>query len=69
MWQTETPNDRVAQNLGIDKSTVSQIRQRCLKTGTLKKNTYPKDKPYRKLTPTADANSTHSRKETWNTSS
>ena len=46
-------NDRVAQNLGIDKSTVSRIRQRFLTTGTLKKNTYPKDKAYRKLTPTA----------------
>ena len=56
VWQTEAlgmTNDQVAQNLGIDKSTVSRIRQRFLTTGSLKKTTYPKDKAYRKLTPTA----------------
>ena len=46
-------NGTVAQNLRVDKSTVSRIRQRFLTTGSLKKNTYPKDKVYRKVTSTA----------------
>ena len=53
MWQTEVlglNNEQVAHNLGVDKSTVSRIRQRFLTTGNLKKNTYPKERAYRKLT-------------------
>ena len=52
VWQTEAlglNNEKVADNLGVDKSTVSRIRQRFLTTGSLAKNRYPKERAYRKL--------------------
>ncbi|SMN02410.1 Mobile element protein [uncultured Candidatus Thioglobus sp.] len=53
VWQTEAlgySSRQVGNNIGVDRSTVSRIRQRWLTFGTLKKATYPQDKAYRKLT-------------------
>lgn len=53
IWQSEAlgySNKQVANNIGVDKSTVSRIRQRWYTSGSLKKATYPKEKAYRKLT-------------------
>ena len=56
VWQTEGLGFSVrqaAENLGVDKSTVSRIRQKFRNTGCISKKKYPKDKAYRKLTLTA----------------
>ena len=45
--------DLGSENLGVDKSTVSRIRQKFRNTGRISKKRYPKDKAYRKLTSTA----------------
>ena len=45
--------DLGSENLGVDKSTVSRIRQKVRNTGRISKKRYPKDKAYRKLTSTA----------------
>ena len=44
---------QASENLGVDKSTVSRIRQKFCDTGCVSKKTYLKDKAYRKLTSTA----------------
>ena len=41
---------RQQKKLGVDKSTVSRIRQKWLASGSLTKKTYTKDRTYRKLT-------------------
>ena len=46
-------HERVAQNIGVDRSTVSNIIQLFYTTGAVAKKVYPKDKAYRKLTTTA----------------
>ena len=48
VWQTEVlgmKNEQIAQNFGVDKSTVSRTGQRFWN-----KDTYPKKRAYRKLT-------------------
>ena len=53
IWQTEGLGyslTRVAQNLGVDKSTVSRVRQLFYLTGSVAHTKYPKEKAYRELT-------------------
>ena len=51
VWQTEAlehSNEQAAKNLGVDKSTVSQIQHKFLISDSIEKKAYPKDKAYRK---------------------
>lgn len=53
VWQREAQGksvDRIAQNLCVDKSTVSRVLKIFHLTGQVSKKSYPKDKSYRKLT-------------------
>ena len=53
VWQVEAlgySHERVAQNVGVDKSTVSRTLELFLSTGSVSKRPYPKDKAFRKLT-------------------
>ena len=53
MWQVEAlgySHERVAQNVGVDPSTVSRTLELFLSTGSVSKKPYPKDKTFRKLT-------------------
>ena len=53
LWQTEAlgrSDKEAASSLGVDRSTVSRLRQKWLTTGSISKKTYPTEKAHRKLT-------------------
>lgn len=53
VWQAEAlglSNKQTAENLGVDPSTVSRIRQKFLISGSVDKKAYPKEKAHRLLT-------------------
>ena len=53
VWQSDAlghTSTQVAQNLGVDRSTVSRTLQLFHVTGSLSKKQYPKEKAFRKLT-------------------
>ena len=53
VWQSEAlgySQIKVAENLGVDRSTVSRTMQLFSTTGSVSKKPYPKEQAYRKLT-------------------